>query len=161
MTRSLSAGGAVVACRSSSLRAIVILSAAVLAACVSTTSHESPSPVTTQPTAAVADSPAALSKYEIESLRQQIPACWYFDSDTHFADDPIVEVHVELLPNGTVQSAEVVDKARMASDADYRSAAQAALRAVLRCSPYKLPEDKYQDWKSIVFTFNLRGLVAN
>jgi hypothetical protein len=140
---------------------VVILSATILTACTSTNSQTILSATSAEATTPTADSSAILNKGEIDGLRSQIAACWYIDPNASLPSDPIVEVHVELLPNGTVQSANVVDQARMASDADYRSAAQAALRAVLKCSPYKLPGDKYQYWKSIFFTFNFRGLVAN
>jgi len=102
-----------------------------------------------------------LGNNEIDSLRSQVAACWYVDPNTHLADNTIIEVRAMMLPNGKVQSANLVDQAQMVSDADYRSAAQAALRAVLKCSPYKLPRDKYQYWRSIVFTFNPTGLVGN
>lgn len=140
---------------------VAILAATVLTACTSTNSQTILSATSKEATTPAADSSTTLNKGETDGLRSQIAACWYIDPNASLPSDPIVEIHANMLPNGVVRSAEVVDKARMASDADYRSAAQAALRAVLKCSPYKLPGDKYQVWKSIIFTFNLRGLVAS
>ena len=48
----------------------------------------------------------------------------------------------------------------MKTDADFQDAAEAALRAVRKCSPLKLPPDKYLDWKSTVFRFNPSGAVG-
>ena len=71
---------------------------------------------------------------------------------------PAVEIKVELLPDGTVTSAQVVDAERMQTDLDFREDAQAALRAVRKCSPLKLPPDKYLLWKSTTFRFSASGV---
>ena len=70
---------------------------------------------------------------------------------------PAVEIKVELLPDGTVSSARVVNPDRMQADPAFRDAAEAALRAVRKCSPLKLLPDKYLFWKSTVFRFGASG----
>src|SRR3546814_9513743 len=59
-------------------------------------------------------------------------------------------------PDGTVRTAEIQDRARMASDSFYRAAAESARRAVLnpRCSPLRLPPEKYNAWKTLVLNFD-------
>ena len=48
----------------------------------------------------------------------------------------------------------VVDETKMAVDRYFRSAAEAARRAVLKCAPLELPADKYEIWKQIKFNFD-------
>ena len=48
----------------------------------------------------------------------------------------------------------------MRSDAFFRSAAESALRAVLRCSPLRLPREKYDTWKNSTFTFDPRDMLG-
>jgi hypothetical protein len=42
----------------------------------------------------------------------------------------------------------------MALDRYFRSAAEAAQRAVLKCAPLKLPVEQYEIWKEIKFNFD-------
>ena len=39
------------------------------------------------------------------------------------------------------------------SSPSFKAVAESARRALFVCSPYNLPVEYYQDWKSIVFTF--------
>jgi len=45
----------------------------------------------------------------------------------------------------------------MATDASFRVMAQTALQAVWKCSPFNLPRDKYELWKSTTFRFDPVG----
>jgi hypothetical protein len=73
----------------------------------------------------------------------------------------IVEVLIDVNQDRTVANADIVDKARYASDSFFRAAADAAVRAVRnpRCSPLILPADKYDQWKRIDFTFDPRDML--
>ncbi len=44
----------------------------------------------------------------------------------------------------------------MGGDADFRAAAESALRAVLnpRCHPFALPREKYDSWKTMTLVFD-------
>jgi hypothetical protein len=127
-------------------RAVIVL-IAVLAACSS-------SNIATTPTAKSASDPnTTISADEVRPAPADVAGCWYLDPGVDPASVPVVEIHVELLPDGSVQSAEIVDAPRMATDANFRATAQAALRAILKCSPLNLPRDKYQTWKSTTFRF--------
>ena len=64
-------------------------------------------------------------------------------------------IFIEVNPDRTVKSAKVVNQERLI-DPSFRTAAEAAMRAVNNpdCSPLLLPEDKYDLWKEINFTFD-------
>ena len=102
-----------------------------------------------------------LSISEEDALRRQVSGCWNPPIGARDVQNLIVEVTINVNPDRTVQSAEVVDKGRMASDSFYRAAAESALRALKdpRCTPLELPPDKYDQWKKIDFTFDPRDLI--
>jgi hypothetical protein len=95
---------------------------------------------------------------EIDAVRNQVAECWYLDPAILHAGEMIVDVRTLLSPDGAVLSAEVLDKARMAADSDYRSVAEAAVRAVKKCSPLHMPAGKYDTWKVTVFHFDPEGM---
>ena len=100
-----------------------------------------------------------LTSSELEAVRSQIGLCWYLDPGKKGADTIVVEIAVTLLPDATVQSAEIVDQSRM-SDPVYRAAAEAAQRAILKCHQLQLPLGKYDLWKNTTFRFNPSGFVG-
>lgn len=93
---------------------------------------------------------------EIDFLRQQIGRCWNLPAGAKDAEDLVIEIRVDMNPDGTVNSARIVDRGRMTVDPFFRSAAESALRAVLnrRCQPFKLPAEKYDIWKLMILSFN-------
>jgi hypothetical protein len=98
---------------------------------------------------------------EEDALRRQIEQCWNPPIGARDAQNLIVEITIDVNPDRTVQSAEVVDKIRMASDPYFRAAGEAALRAIYnpKCSPLELPDGKYDQWKAIDFTFDPRDML--
>ena len=62
--------------------------------------------------------------------------------------------------DGSVREAKVLDALRMNRDSFFRISAEAARRAVLnpRCSPLKLPPDKYEQWQTMTLNFNPRDM---
>jgi len=97
-----------------------------------------------------------LTASELDAVRSQIAGCWYIDPGKKGADTIVVEIAVTLAPDGTVQTADIVDKSRL-SDPVYQAAAEAAKRAILKCHQLQLPPDKYDTWKSTTFRFNPSG----
>jgi TonB family protein len=95
---------------------------------------------------------------EMDTIGSQLAGCWYVDPNLKGAMNLVVDVRVDLLPDGTVNSASILQRERMTFDTTYRDVAESALRAVRKCSPFKLPREKYDTWKTIVFHFNSRGL---
>ncbi|MDD9877357.1 MAG: energy transducer TonB, partial [Magnetovibrio sp.] len=97
-----------------------------------------------------------LSDSEINAVRRQIQRCWNLPAGAKDAENLVIEVAVKLNRDGTVREARVVDAQRMHTDPFFRTAAEAARRAVLnpRCNPLKLPPEKYQLWQQMTLNFN-------
>jgi len=94
-------------------------------------------------------------------VRQQIRQCWNVPAGAKDIQNMVVEIRMQLGPDGTVQRVEPRDPGRMGSDPFYRTLAESAMRAVLnpRCNPLKLPPDSYDIWRDMTLTFNPKDLV--
>jgi len=104
---------------------------------------------------------AQLSSSELDAVRSQIAGCWYLDPGKKGADTLVVEIHVDLGSDGTVLgNPEILDAARASTDPVFEAAAEAARRALLKCSPLHLPAGKYDTWKSTTFRFNPSGMLG-
>ena len=106
------------------------------------------------------DATRPLTISEIDLVRQQIAGCWNLPAGAKEAEDLIIEIWVAMNPDGTVREARIQNQGRLRADGFYRAAAESALRAVLnpRCSPLKLPRDKYDEWQTMTLTFNPREM---
>lgn len=92
-------------------------------------------------------------------IRGQMARCWRVDAGARDAEDTVIRVRVQLNPDGTVIGRpQVVDGMRMASDGYYRSAAENAMRAILECQPFELPQREYTLWRDLVLNFNPREM---
>lgn len=93
---------------------------------------------------------------EIAILKSHISRCWNIHAGAKGAKEHVVDVKIHINPDGTVQSAEIVDKARMKADPFYKVAAEAAQRSVLDpdCNPLPIPSSSYEKWKNITFRFD-------
>ncbi len=101
-----------------------------------------------------------LSISEQDALRQQLQGCWNINPGLKDAQDLAVEVRVVVNPDRTVSSATIVDQGRYNSDTFFRAMADSALRAVQnpRCSPLKLPEEKYNLWHNMTVVFDPKDM---
>ncbi|MDR1488300.1 MAG: cell envelope integrity protein TolA [Holosporales bacterium] len=97
-----------------------------------------------------------LTATQVDLIRQTIRKCWHFPAGLKNAEELLVDIRMELLEDGTVKKAEIVDKNRMKSDPNFKVAAENAYRAVLdpECNPLPLPKEKYEEWKNLELTFN-------
>lgn len=97
-----------------------------------------------------------LSISEQDALRQQLAGCWNINPGLMNAQDLAVEIKITVNPDRTLSSAKIVDQGRYNSDTFFRAMADSAIRAVQnpRCSPLKLPEDKYNLWKDMTVVFD-------
>lgn len=97
---------------------------------------------------------------QIDAIRSTIRKCWFIPAGLRNMKDLSVDVQMEIAEDGTVTRAEVVDKGRMQSDSNYRTAAEAARRAVLdpACNPLPLPAGKHHLWKDLEMTFNPKDM---
>ena len=98
---------------------------------------------------------ATMTISEIDLLRQQLHSCLNLNVGVANLKDIKPVIFIEVNPDRTVKSAKVVNQERLI-DPSFRTAAEAAMRAVNNpdCSPLLLPEDKYELWKEINFTFD-------
>lgn len=92
----------------------------------------------------------------ISAIRDQVAKCWSLPAGAKGAEDMIIEINVAVNRDGRVREARIADSGRMFSDPFFRAMAESALRAVKnpRCSPFKLPEDRYEVWKDLTLVFN-------
>lgn len=91
------------------------------------------------------------------AIRAQIFPCWNPPIGGRDVRHMSVVLHVELARDGSVQGrpALVSQTGATAGNADYaRAFAETAQRAVLRCSPLKLPAELYDQWKSFELNFD-------
>ncbi len=92
----------------------------------------------------------------ISAIRDQVARCWSLPAGAKGAEDMIIEINVAVNQDGRVREARIADSGRMFSDPFFRAMAESALRAVKnpRCSPFKLPGDRYEVWKDLTLVFN-------
>jgi len=97
---------------------------------------------------------------ETDALRRQIEQCWNVPTGARDAGDLIVEIHVVVNADRTVQSADIVNTDKM-SDPFFRAAAESAQRAILnpKCSPLNLPPDRATDWHDMTLRFNPKDVL--
>ena len=96
------------------------------------------------------------------AIRRQIERCWNPPVGAKNAEELTVELRLYVTPDGTVQTVNVVDKARAASDPYFRAAVESAYRAVLnpRCRQLKFPLDKYEQFKTMTIVFDPREMLG-
>lgn len=96
---------------------------------------------------------AKLSQSEMDALRGQIQRCWNIPAGAADAQNLRVSVKFKLDRSGAVEGgAEVISGG--GSSGVERAAAESARRAVLKCSPYNLPADKYDAWADVIVNFD-------
>ncbi|MBT3533827.1 MAG: hypothetical protein HN478_08110 [Rhodospirillaceae bacterium] len=98
---------------------------------------------------------------EIDAIRYQIQQCWSIPAGARDAENLVVRIKVFLNSDGSLSRAPEIVSGDGAGDPFYRTAAESARRAVLKCSPLKnLPADKYARWREITLTFNPRDMLG-
>lgn len=97
-----------------------------------------------------------LALSEIDALRAAMYKCWRIPAGAKNPESLIIPVDVKLYRDGHVASVKLLDEAaiRASSNPHMAIAADNALRAVSKCSPYDfLPADRYDNWKQMSLTF--------
>lgn len=96
-----------------------------------------------------------LTGSEKESLRVSVQRCWNVNVGSA-ADQVSVTVKIALDRNGKVKGGVTLLGSTGGDAKAVNIAFEAARRAVLRCqnTGYKLPADKYEQWRDIEMTFN-------
>jgi colicin import membrane protein len=91
-------------------------------------------------------------------LKQQLNGCWRPPGTGGGEEVPVVVLHWELNPDGSLVGEPQVTNAPNTTAGQVYS--EAALRAVRMCSPFHLPPDKYEGgWKTIDWTFDPRQML--
>lgn len=93
----------------------------------------------------------------VDALRSQIEPCW---SPPVGASHPVVvSFDLFLNPDGSV--AQPPQLLASSSDPYFQAAKGAAIRAIYTCAPYKLPADRYAQWREIKpFIFDPRQMMG-
>jgi hypothetical protein len=93
---------------------------------------------------------------ELELLKQQLYSCYTVPAGSKGFEDMKVQVQIFVNPDRTVKEAIIKNTSKMSTDPYFRTAGEAALRAFNhpKCSTLMLPEDKYDEWNEINFTFD-------
>jgi hypothetical protein len=97
----------------------------------------------------------------VDALKNQIAQCWSPPVGAPHPERLIPEFHLFLAPDGRVAQPPqlAADSASQAtSDPFMRAAVDAARRAIYTCQPYKLPADRYNDWRDITIDFDPRKM---
>ncbi|MGH6858929.1 MAG: hypothetical protein ACRECY_01655 [Phyllobacterium sp.] len=99
---------------------------------------------------------AKLSQSEMDALRGAIQKCWNIPAGAEDAEGLKVTVKMRLTREGDVEGSPEVTGS--GSSAVQRAAVESARRAVLRCAPYSLPQEKYDTWSNVTVNFDPRDM---
>ncbi len=94
-----------------------------------------------------------LSLSEIDKFKIQMRRCWTIPAGAPNAHKLIVRIRVFLDADGSlVTPPEILNSAR--GNVFLQIAIESALRAIQRCQPFKMPQEKYENWREITLIFN-------
>ena len=88
-------------------------------------------------------------------IKTQVEANWKLPAGLGNVSDLVVTIRFRLGPDGTVLSAEILDK-NYADDSNFRIIAESALRAVWSASPItalRRFSDDYNEWRDVTMRF--------
>lgn len=80
-------------------------------------------------------------------LKSQLEQCWNIPAGGGGAETPIVVLSWRLTEDGSLDGEPIVLSPQ--NTPLFQVAAEAAIRAVKKCSPFQLPRDKFQYWREI------------
>jgi hypothetical protein len=111
-------------------------------------------PLTQQSTQLTRD-PTQLTPEEMESVKRQIAECWNppVVAPPNKESRLLAVLKLWLNRDGSVRSIELAEGGSP-KDASSYAVAESAKRAILRCSPLRLPPEKYEDWQTMTLTFD-------
>jgi hypothetical protein len=99
-----------------------------------------------------------------DALRNQIAPCWSPPLGAPSGNEMVVDFDLLLNQDGSVARPPQLDAdsaAAAAGNPYTRAAADAARRAIYKCAPYKLPADRYDQWREInPFHFDPRQMMG-
>jgi outer membrane biosynthesis protein TonB len=86
-------------------------------------------------------------------LQGLVNACWNRPNGVPHPERLVLQLRVFLRPDGNVAQAPQL-LTDSSGDPYWQAAVESAKRAVYVCQPYKLPPDRYGEWKDIVMNFD-------
>jgi len=99
-----------------------------------------------------------------DALRSQVQPCWSPPVGAPHPERLVVSFDLFLNSDGSVAQPPQLtadSQTAVARDPFVKAAADAARRAIYTCSPYKLPADRYQEWREInPFIFDPRQMLG-
>lgn len=101
-----------------------------------------------------------LTGREKGALVLAVQQCWTPPIGVQNAGDLKVTLLVELNEQGKITGGPTLVSPAGDPQGVVKQAFEAGRRALLRCGPYKLPADKYEQWKQIEVTFNPQNMVV-
>ncbi len=100
-----------------------------------------------------------LSNSEVEGFKVQMSKCWSVPIGAANAHKLIIAVRVALSPEGRLLTRPEIVNDPGTRNPFFRTAAESALRAIRRCQPFRMPEEKYESWKNMTLVFNPAEMV--
>ena len=100
-----------------------------------------------------------LTGEEEEGLKFAIRECWSVPIGIRNDSELKVTLGVELDRDGTVKGTPRLIEPGAIESSEIEQAFNAARRAVMRCQPYELPADKYEQWQRMEIVFNPERMV--
>lgn len=100
-----------------------------------------------------------LTMSEMDALKSQLEQCWDVPIGAKNVENMSVDIFMVINADRTLQQARIVDMSRYNSDSAFMALADSAMRAVQRCSPFDVPPDKYDTWKTTTVTFNPKDMI--
>jgi hypothetical protein len=94
-------------------------------------------------------------------LRERLEPCWQEQAALPAFAGKSVALEIRMAPDGRVDVVTPVDRGQVAADPVLRALADAAISAVLACSPLNLDPLPYEDWRNVVLVFLGRGRAAS
>ncbi len=97
-----------------------------------------------------------------DAMKNQVSQCWSPPAGAPHPEQLMPGFRIFLNPDGSIARAPQVDAesaAQAAGDPYMRAAVDAARRAIMTCAPYKLPSDRYNDWRDFTMTFDPRRML--
>jgi hypothetical protein len=95
---------------------------------------------------------AAMTQNELAAMRERIMQCWTVPQGAVSATELRTEVLMRLTPDGSIMGTpEIISRpyGRYSNIAP-----ESVVRAIMQCSPYNLPAEKYAEWREIILDFN-------
>jgi hypothetical protein len=101
-----------------------------------------------------------LTASDIDLVREQLRPCFNPPFGAKEKPDLVADIKVVMNRDGTVEQARVADQGQYASDPVYRAVADSGIRALRnpRCSPLRLPPDRFDVWQTFVFGFSTKDM---